>query len=230
MYKTYDFIGTNAYPMIKVGGGSFIMGSKDIDEEDCTPHSVTLSDFYIGQLEVSQGLWESIMGNNPSSYSPDAGREIFPVENVGFEEVMEFINRLNAKTGKVFTLPTEAQWEYAARGGAKSNHTAYSGAKYPDAIWFDKEKPFRIKYDPSVNELGIYQMSGNVAEWCADYYDADFYNTSQNSTNPVNQTKAKYHVIRGGSFQDSDIKNISVYYRDADNAARPYVGFRLVMN
>ena len=230
VYKTYDFTGTNAYPMIKVGGGTFVMGSKDIDEDDCAPHNVTLGEFYIGQFEVSQGLWESIMGNNPSSYNPDAGYENFPVENVGFEDVMEFINRLNAKTGKNFTLPTEAQWEYAARGGSKSNHTAYSGAKYPDAIWFDKEKPFRIKYDSSVNELGIYQMSGNVAEWCADYYNADFYNTSQNSTNPVNKNNAKYHVIRGGSFQDSDIKNITVYYRDADNVARPYVGFRLVLN
>ena len=229
-YKTYDFIGSDLYPMIKVEGGSFIMGSNDTEEDDCTPHKVTLSDFYIGQFEVSQGLWETIMGDNPSEYKPDEGYESFPVENVSFDEVMTFISRLNSKTGKKFSLPTEAQWEYAARGGKQSNNTAYAGAKYPDKIWFDKEKPFRIKFNSSVNELGIYQMSGNVAEWCLDYYNADYYGLSQNSTNPVNTSKTKYRVIRGGSFNDSEIQNISVFYRDADNVARPYVGFRLVMN
>lgn len=229
-YKTYDFIGGNVYPMIKVDGGSFVMGSNDIDDDDCPPHKVTLSDFYIGQFEVSQGLWEKIMGDNPSDYIPEDDYKSYPVENVGFEEVMEFIARLNKKTGKRFSLPTEAQWEFAARGGTKSNNTFFSGSDYPNTVWYNNDRPFKIKFDSSINELGLYQMSGNVAEWCADYYDADFYTLSQSSTNPINMNPDAYHVIRGGSFQDSDPKSISVYYRDADCVARPDVGFRLVMN
>ena len=229
-YKTYDFIGGNVYPMIKVDGGSFVMGSNDIDDDDCHPHKVTLSDFYIGQFEVSQGLWEKIMGDNPSDYIPEDDYKSYPVENVGFEEVMEFIARLNKKTGKRFSLPTEAQWEFAARGGTKSNNTFFSGSDYPNTVWYNNDRPFKIKFDSSINELGLYQMSGNVAEWCADYYDADFYTLSQSSTNPINKNPDAYHVIRGGSFQDSDPKSISVYYRDADCVARQDVGFRLVMN
>ncbi len=229
-YKTYDFTGMNAYPMIKVEGGTFVMGTNDSDEDDCTPHKVTISNFYIGQFEVSQGLWKKIMGHNPSAYQPNEKLDSLPVENVSFEDVQLFVDRLNAKTGKKFSLPTEAQWEYAARGGLQSKNTIYAGAKYPNAIWYDKEKPFRIRFNSSVNELGIYQMSGNVAEWCIDYYHADFYESSQNSRNPVNMKKNKYHVIRGGSFNDNDIKYITVYYRDADNTARSYVGFRLVIN
>lgn len=229
-YKTYDFTGMNAYPMIKVEGGTFVMGTNDSDEDDCTPHNVTISDYYIGQFEVSQGLWTKIMDSNPSAYQPVEGRDSLPVENVSFDDVQLFISRLNAKTGKNFSLPTEAQWEYAARGGVKSKNMPYAGSKYPNAIWYDKEKPFKIQFDSSVNELGIYQMSGNVAEWCIDYYNADFYESSQNSKNPVNTKSDKYHVIRGGSFNDNDIKYITVYYRDADDSARPYVGFRLVIN
>lgn len=229
-YKTYDFTGMNAYPMIKVKGGSFVMGTSDTDEEDCMPHNVTLDDFYIGQYEVSQELWERVMGSNPSDYQPDEGRDSLPVENVSFEQVQLFVDRLNAQTGKNFSLPTEAQWEYAARGGAESKGTLYAGSKYPNNIWYDKYNPFKIKYPPSVNELGIYQMSGNVAEWCSDYYNADFYASSHDSRNPVNTQSGEYHVVRGGSFKDDDNEYITVYYRDADNVPRPYIGFRLVIN
>ncbi len=228
-YETYDFTGMDAYPMIKVEGGSFVMGINDTDENDCFPHDVTLDDFYIGQFEVSQGLWKEIMGSNPSAYQPAEARDSFPVESVSFEDVQLFIHRLNEKTGKQFSLPTEAQWEYAARGGKKSSGKLYAGS-YPNNIWFDKERPFKIKFPPSVNELGIYQMSGNVAEWCMDYYNSDFYKSSDKSKNPINNETNKYHVIRGGSFKDDDIEYITVYYRDADNIARPDVGFRLVIN
>lgn len=228
-YKTYDFTGMNVYPMIKVEGGTFIMGTDDTEEDDCIPHTVTLSDFYIGQFEVSQGLWKKIMGNNPAAYQLSDNGDSLPIENVSFENVQLFIGRLNARTGMRFSLPTEAQWEYAARGGLKSKGTIYAGSKYPNTIWYDKETPFRIKFKPSVNELGIYQMSGNVAEWCMDYYNADFYEVSQDR-NPINARPDKYHVIRGGSFKDDDSKYITVYYREADNKARPYVGFRLVIN
>lgn len=229
-YITYDFTGTNAYPMIEVKGGTFVMGSNKTEEEDCTPHTVTLSDYYIGQFEVSQGLWKNIMDNNPSAYQNYEDCDSLPVENVSYEDVQEFISRLNRKTGNNFTLPTEAQWEYAARGGQQSQETDYAGSKYPNNIWYNQDNPCEIKLPPSINELGIYQMSGNVAEWCLDYYNEDFYESSGNSTNPINNKKDKYHVVRGGSFNDNEKEHITVYYRDVDDAAQPYIGFRLTIN
>lgn len=228
-YETCDFTGMNVYPMIKVEGGTFVMGTDSTDEEDCTPHNVTLDDFYIGQFEVSQALWESIMGSNPSEFQRAELRDSLPVENVSFDDVQLFIKRLNDKTGSNFSLPTEAQWEYAARGGNKSLGKVFAGT-YPHNIWYDKEFPFKLKFPLSVNELGIYQMCGNVAEWCLDYYSEDFYESSKNSKNPVNDKVQKYHVVRGGSFSDDDIEYIKVYYRDAIDSARSYVGFRLVIN
>lgn len=133
--KTVDFTGLDIYPMIKVEGGTFIMGSGNTDEDDCPPHKVTLSDFYIGQFEVSQKFWELIMNSNPSEFQSADGEEKFPVENVSFEDIQIFLNRLNDMTGKEFNLPTEAQWEYAARGGSKSNGYKYSGFQYPNTIW-----------------------------------------------------------------------------------------------
>ncbi|MCH5243468.1 MAG: SUMF1/EgtB/PvdO family nonheme iron enzyme [Lentimicrobiaceae bacterium] len=233
-YKTYDFTGMNVYPMVKVKGGGFIMGAEDT-EDDCTPHNVMLSDFYIGQFEVSQGLWQKIMGNNPSKYQSEEKRDSLPVENVSFEEVLLFIKRLNERTGKKFSLPTEAQWEYAARGGNKSKGTVYAGTSYPNRIWFDKDNPVKLKFPPSVNELGIYQMSGNVAEWCLDYYNADFYKTSSDVRDPIcispnfAQDEPK-HVVRGGSFNDENKDYVTVFYRECDNEARSYIGFRLVIN
>ncbi len=229
-YKTYDFTGMNAYPMIKVSGGTFVMGSSEAGDDDCPPHNVTVSDFYIGQFEVSQELWVSIMGSNPSAYQPKERRDSLPVENVSYEDIQLFIKQLNNKTGKSFSLPTEAQWEYAARGGRNSSGNKFSGMKYPNNIWFDKEHPFKIMFSPSVNELGIYQMSGNVAEWCLDYYSPEFYKLSQDSCDPINSKKEKYHVIRGGSFNDDNPEYVTVYYREGDNIARPYVGFRMVLN
>lgn len=225
-YKTYDFTGMKAYPMIKVEGGTFVMGSSESDEDDCPPHNVTVSDFYIGQFEVSQKLWESIMGNNPSTHKRDS----LPVENVSYKDVQLFIKKLNSKTGKQFSLPTEAQWEYAARGGKNSLGTKFSGMKYPNNIWFDKDRPFKIMFPPSVNELGIYQMSGNVAEWCLDYYSSDFYTLYKIYNNPLNNQKEKYYVVRGGSYYDDDPEYVTVYYRYGENVAKPYIGFRMVLN
>lgn len=228
-YKTYDFTGMNAYPMIKVDGGDFIMGTTEIDDEDCPPHNVSLSDYYIGQFEVSQGLWEKVMGNNPSSYQKIELQDSLPVENISFEDAQLFVSRLNNMTGQKFSLPTEAQWEYAARGGVESKGTKIAG-NYPNNVWYDKNHPFKIKFPPSVNELGIYQMSGNVAEWCFDYYEDDYYKQSANSHNPLNESKSEFHVVRGGSFDDDEIDKITVYYRETSDKASPNIGLRLVIN
>lgn len=228
--KTYSFISIYDYPMVKVDGGTFIMGSNQTDEDDCLPHTVTLSDFYIGQFEVSQGFWTKIMNENPSEYQDVDDINKFPVENVSFEEVQVFINRLNNKTGKSFSLPTEAQWEFAARGGTQSKGTNFAGSQYPNNIWFDKNNPVMLKFPPSVNELGIYQMSGNVAEWCLDYYNRMFYSQSNKSKNPLNTKANKSRVVRGGSFDDTDPEYVTVYYRNSSNDAAGYIGFRLVVN
>lgn len=228
--KTYSFISIYDYPMVKVDGGTFIMGSNQTDEDDCLPHTVTLSDFYIGQFEVSQGFWTKIMNENPSEYQDVDDINKFPVENVSFEEVQVFINRLNNKTGKSFSLPTEAQWEFAARGGTQSKGTNFAGSQYPNNIWFDKNNPVMLKFPPSVNELGIYQMSGNVAEWCLDYYNRMFYSQSNKSKNPLNTKANNSRVVRGGSFDDTDPEYVTVYYRNSSNDATGYIGFRLVVN
>lgn len=228
--KTYSFISIYDYPMVKVNGGTFIMGSNQTDEDDCLPHTVTLSDFYIGQFEVSQGFWTKIMNDNPSEYQDVDDINNFPVENVSFEEVQVFINRLNNKTGKSFSLPTEAQWEFAARGGTQSKGTNFAGSQYPNNIWFDKNNPVMLKFPPSVNELGIYQMSGNVAEWCLDYYNRMFYSQSNKSKNPLNTKANNSRVVRGGSFDDTDPEYVTVYYRNSGNDATGYIGFRLVVN
>lgn len=228
--KTYSLISIYDYPMVKVDGGTFIMGSNQTDEDDCLPHTVTLSDFYIGQFEVSQGFWTKIMNDNPSEYQDVDDINNFPVENVSFEEVQVFINRLNNKTGKSFSLPTEAQWEFAARGGNQSKGTNFAGSQYPNNIWFDKNNPIMLKFPPSVNELGIYQMSGNVAEWCLDYYNRMFYSQSNKSKNPLNTKANNSRVVRGGSFDDTDPEYVTVYYRNSGNDATGYIGFRLVVN
>lgn len=228
--KTYSFISIYDYPMVKVDGGTFIMGSDQTDEDDCLPHTVTLSDFYIGQFEVSQGFWTKIMNDNPSEYQDVDDINNFPVENVSFEEVQVFINKLNNKTGKSFSLPTEAQWEFAARGGDQSKGTNFAGSQYPNNIWFDKNNPVMLKFPPSVNELGIYQMSGNVAEWCLDYYNRMFYSQSNKSKNPLNTKANNSRVVRGGSFDDTDPEYVTVYYRNSSNDAAGYIGFRLVVN
>ena len=229
--KTYNFSGSiYDYPMVKVNGGTFIMGTDKTEEDDCPPHTVTLSDFYIGQFEVSQGFWTKIMNDNPSEYQDIDDINNFPIENVSFEDVQMFINRLNKKTGKSFTLPTEAQWEFAARGGNQSKGTNFAGSQYPNNIWFDKNNPVMLKFPPSVNELGIYQMSGNVAEWCLDYYNRMFYSQSNKSKNPLNTKTNNNRVVRGGSFDDTDPEYVTVYYRNSGNDATGYIGFRLVVN
>lgn len=243
-FVTMDFTGMNLYPMIKVKGGKFVMGDKATNEiqEDCPPHTVYLNDFYIGQFEVSREFWKKITGSDPSEYNPAQtkdGRAFtqemankLPVENVSFKDVQRFISILNKKTGVSFSLPTEAQWEYAARGGDKLKaDTRYANGKsYPVNIWYGKENPIGIKFPHSHNELGIYQMSGNVAEWCLDYYDENYYFKCANKHNPCNTDVSKYRVIRGGSFNDSD-EDCSVYYRtgEKDNG-KNYIGFRLVVN
>ena len=224
-----DFTGTGKYPMVYVEGGTFEMGASVPEEDDCPPHTVKVGGFWIGLFEVDQGFFEDIMGYNPSMYQP-ADYYNYPVENVPFDEVDDFIERLNGMTGRRFALPTEAQWEYAAKGGNSSRHFIYSGTNNPNKVWFNREYPVQTRQEYSVNELGIYQMSGNVYELCRDYYDRNFY-LAGGSVDPVNLTpgRNKLRVVRGGSFYSDETREVSLYYREAANMESDDVGFRLVV-
>ena len=186
--------------MVWVDGGTFRMGAtseqgSEISDEKPV-HSVTLSGYYIGKTEVTQALWQAVMGSNPSYFEGDD----LPVENVSWDDCQEFIRKLNSLTGQNFRLPTEAEWEFACRGGNNSRGYKYSGSNYIDNVaWYDgnsgdKTHPVATK---SPNELGIYDMSGNVWEWCADWY-GDY--SSGRQTNPKGPYDGSRRVYRGGGW------------------------------
>lgn len=190
--------------MVYVEGGTFTMGAtseqgKDAYDDERPAHQVTLSSFSIGKYEVTQEEWEAVMGNNPSSFK-GAKR---PVERVSWNDCQEFIRKLNTMTGKRFRLPTEAEWEYAARGGNKSIGYKYAGSDNLDRVaWYDSNSG-NATHDigqKSPNELGLYDMSGNVWEWCQDWYGG-YYSFSQ--TNPSGPSSGSIRVDRGGSWYDN---------------------------
>ncbi|MBQ7951520.1 MAG: SUMF1/EgtB/PvdO family nonheme iron enzyme [Alistipes sp.] len=214
--------------MVFVKGGTFTMGATseqgaDAYDDEKPAHSVTLSDFYIGKYEVTQAQWRAVMGSNPSSFKGDN----LPVENVSWNDIQKFIQKLNTQTGKEFRLPTEAEWEYAARGGSKSRGYKYSGSNnIGDVAWYSgnsgsKTHPVGQKQP---NELGIYDMSGNVWEWCSDWYGSY---SSSSQTNPKGPNSGDYRVLRGGDWGMIFWKNIySRTYANPDRG-RMYNGFRL---
>ena len=188
-----------SFKMIRVKAGTFQMGSSSRFSNGQPVHSVTLTnDYYIGETEVTQELWEAVMGSNPSQAKGAQN----PVESISWNDCKTFINKLNTLTGKRFRLPTEAEWEYAARGGNKSRNYTYSGSNYPDEVaWFfetSRLKPHPVK-TKAANELGIYDMSGNVWEWCEDWYGSSYYKNSP-TTNPTGPASGASRVIRGGSW------------------------------
>ena len=202
------------FKMIKVEGGTFSMGatseqSSDGYDNEHPVHSVTLSDYYIGETEVTQELWQAVMGSNPSYFKGNNQR---PVESVSWNDCQEFIKKLNQLTGKEFRLPTEAEWEYAARGGKYSRGYRYSGSNNAyEVAWFARNSgdTTHLVATKEANELGLYDMSGNVWEWCNDWYGRY---QSCFQTNPTGPSKGEYRVLRGGSW-DIFVRFVRVSFR-----------------
>ena len=193
--KVYTVNGVS-FKMIAVKGGTFQMGS---DDGYNAVHQVTLSDYYIGETEVTQELWNAVMGSNPSYFTGNMQR---PVEQVSWDDCQTFISKLNQLTGETFRLPTEAQWEYAARGGNKSKGYTYSGSDAEDDVawyWYNSDRMTHPVKTKAPNELGIYDMSGNVWEWCSDWY-GDYSSAAQ--TDPTGPATGYYRVGRGGSWDN----------------------------
>lgn len=244
--------------MVRVQGGSFDMGSDDGAADRKPAHTVTLKDFSMSAYEVTQQQWQEVMGSNPSQYMCKE----CPVTNVSYTDALSFIEKLNAKTGKKYRLPTEAEWEYAAREGdreelvKKSSSVApggvneflntnpgsrvpdkmktgkkYSGERRPGEVaWFlrnseNKVHPIGRKH---ANELGLYDMSGNVEEWCSDWY-ATTYGSKDDVSNPAGPTGGRSHVVRGGSIASRSAELVvtrrAAYLPDTKANS---LGFRLV--
>ncbi|MDR1342718.1 MAG: formylglycine-generating enzyme family protein [Prevotellaceae bacterium] len=187
--------------MVAVQGGTFWMGCSQEQQGSCDAdesplHSVTVGSFHIGKYEVTQAQWKTIMGSNPSGFQGDN----LPVENVSWSEAQEFISRLNAATGKSYRLPTEAEWEFAARGGSMSRGYKYSGShNLYDVAWFEDNSGGQTHPVGSkkANELGIHDMSGNVYDWCLDWYGTYSASSQQD---PMGASSGSYRVLRGGSW------------------------------
>ena len=216
-------------PMVFVQGGSFDMGSDD-DGKDALPiHRITVSDFYIGKFEITQAQWRTIMGNNPSNFQ---NCDHCPVENVSWDDTQDFIVKLNQKTGRHYRLPTEAEWEYAARGGSTSDGYIFSGSNDLSRVgWYVDNSGGKTHPDgqKAANELGIYDMTGNVWEWCQDWFRTDYYANSP-AKNPRGPSTGSVKVYRGGGFDYSKL-NCRVAYRfnDAPDYRNFNLGFRLVL-
>ena len=219
--------------MVYMSGGTFTMGAtseqgSDAYDREKPAHSVTLSGYYIGKYEVTQELWKAVMGSNPSYYKGDN----LPVEQVSWNDVQEFLRKLNAMTGKRYRLPTEAEWEFAARGGNSSRGYKYSGGNsFGSVAWYWENSGIRTHAvgTKSPNELGIYDMSGNVWEWCQDWYNSSYYGSSPR-TNPQGPNSGSYRVCRGGGWRSS-ARDCRVSYRDSytPDFRYYYLGFRLAL-
>lgn len=224
-----------SYPleMVLVEGGSFYMGcsgeqGKDCEDDEKNLRQVSISRFYISRYEVTQKLFEAVMKVNPSHFKncPDC-----PVETVNWEDAMAFCEQLSKLTKRKFTLPTEAQWEYAARGGVRSRRQKYAGADSPDIIcWYDLNSSRQIHPvgQKNPNELGLYDMSGNAWEWCLDNYGRNY--PAYGETDPTGPESGTYKVLRGGSwgyrYKDARVSN---RFRGTLQERSSSRGFRIVM-
>ena len=237
IHAIFFFIGTAEFAvaqkdpihqeMIFVEGGTFQMGSSSGESDEKPVHSVTLSAFNIGKYEVTQVQWKAVMGNNPSNF---AGCDDCPVENVSWNDVHQYISKLNSQTGKNYRLPMEAEWEFSARGGKSSKGYTYSGSNDLNSVAWNTDNSGSKTHavgGKQANELGIYDMSGNVWEWCSDWYGT--YN-SYSETNPTGASSGQLRVLRGGGW-NYNADYCRTAFRIGNNPDNRYFnrGFRLVL-
>lgn len=221
---------TTGMEFVFVPGGCFMMGDifgESTSSDNKPAHEVCIDEFFIGKYEVTQGEYKKIINGNPSHN--DRG-ERFPVEQISWDEALDFISILNNKSDKKYRLPTEAEWEYAARSGGRNEK--YAGSDFPeDVAWYNKNSGGSSHYvgKKSPNGFGIYDMSGNVWEWCQDYYDFDYYKNSPRH-NPVGPPSGSYHVLRGGGFGYGAIYPLAnIRYKNKSSYRFLNLGFRLVL-
>lgn len=221
------------FTMVLVEGGNFMMGASDNDEDayynEKPAHEVTLSSYSIGETEVTQALWLAVMGSNPSRFTGDLTR---PVECVSWNDCQAFIIQLNQLTGKSFRLPTEAEWEFAARGGNESQGCLYSGSDdISEVAWYrgnssSKTHPVATK---APNELGLYDMSGNVFEWCSDWYGS--YTDTDVQTNPQGPSSGSTRMSRSGSWDTTaDYCRVSFRLSRSPASLNHSLGLRLALD
>lgn len=222
-----------AFKMVKVKGGTFTMGATEEEDSDyqvfvgSPKHQVTLSDYYIGQTEVTQELWAAVMGSNPSY---DTTNPLYPVNSVSWEDCAAFISQLNALTGLQFRLPTEAEWEFAAQGGTKSRGYVYAGSNDLDEVaWFytNSDNTCHQVGTKKPNELGLYDMNGNIEEWCNDWYSLY---TAEAVVNPTGPETGLSRIHRGGRWSGGE-RYCRLTRRDGfrPNVVRNYMGLRLAL-
>lgn len=229
--NTYFKIDDIRFDLVYVQGGTYNMGNSNSESDESPIHKVVVPNFYIGKYEISQEQWELIMGTNPSFKKG----EKYPIENVNWFDAYMFIRKLNEITGRKFQLPTEAQWEYAASGGIYSKGYKYSGSNIIDEVaWYygnsGAKTHIAVDQQKRANELEIFNMSGNVWEWCHDYYAEDYYRTYRDTINPQGAVTSNKRVIRGGSMQMEDsfsrITNRDAYEPSGSDWD---IGFRIIM-
>ena len=220
--------------MVKIEEGSFEMGSNDPNyyADERPAHTVLLRGYAIGKYEITQGQWKAVMGNFPDGFTYDNCDDC-PMNFVSWNDIQAFLTKLNQKTGKKYRLPTEAEWEYAAKGGKVKSSYLYSGGNAIDKIaWYADNSTGKIKSvgKKSPNELGLFDLTGNVQEWCEDFYSETYYKSSP-SKNPVNTKASDTHVVRGSSAQDS-AEDSRLTFRISENASAKSekIGFRVAID
>ena len=229
-------VGGVTFKMKLVEAGTFQMGSKKYDDEK-PKHRVTITkNYYIGETEVTQALWKAVTGNSPttdgSAWTTTYGLgDNYPAYYISYEDVQSFITKLNSMTGETFRMPTEAEWEFAARGGKKSKGYTYSGSNtIGDVTWYGSNaSKTNIVKTKAANELGIYDMSGNVWEWCSDWYSSSYHN-SLPQNDPIGPTTGTNRVLRGGSwFSTATYCRCANRSNYAPSNRNNYLGFRLAL-
>jgi formylglycine-generating enzyme required for sulfatase activity len=222
------------FEMVFVEGGEFWMGDDNgVLTREKPAHKVSLDDCYIGKYLLTQRVWLEVLGENPSFF--ESGNR--PVETVSWNEVQKFIQMLNIRTGKAYRLPTEAEWEYAAKGGQKSRGFLYAGSDKLDEVGFYyRNSDLETKHVGFLfpNELGLYDMSGNVYEWCQDWFDSNYYEFCAKQGmvfNPTGPENGDYRVVRSGSWLNGFEEDCRSSYRGGNGPKdrSNYLGFRLVL-